>query len=116
MINKLIIAVAALGLAACQADAPPAEIAADEIAATESSPADAMNDIADRYYIWTLDRLPEQAYFAAIDLERHDGIFDNSPGALAQANPAYCQTAEPPGETTFDGGQYQPWNPRSAPS
>ena len=77
--KKLLIVVATLGLAACQADAPPADIAAEV-----PSPADAMNDIADRYYTWTLDRLPEQAYFAAIDLERHDGIFDNSPEALAR--------------------------------
>jgi uncharacterized protein (DUF885 family) len=87
MKNYLIIAIAA-GLVACQADAPPADITADEIAATESSPADAMNDIADRYYAWTLDRQPERAYFAAIDLDRHDGLFDNSPEAMAAAQAA----------------------------
>ena len=76
-------ALATLGLAACQADAPPAEIAADI-----PSPADAMNDIADRYYAWTLERQPEQAYFAAIDLDRHDGLFDNSPEAMAAAQAA----------------------------
>ena len=65
MKRKLIMALATLGLAACQADAPPAEIAADEIAVTESSPAGAMNDIADRYYSWTLARRPEQAYHIA---------------------------------------------------
>ncbi len=86
--KKLLIILTTLGLAACQADAPPAEIAADEIAATEPSPADAMNDIADRYYAWTLDRQPEQAYFVAIDLESHDGLFDNSPGAMTAAHAA----------------------------
>ena len=45
-------------------------------------------DIADRYYAWTLERSPEQAYFAAIDLERHDGLFDNSPAALVAAQSA----------------------------
>jgi len=77
--KQLLIVLIALGLAACQAETP-----SEEIAATESSPADVMNDIADRYYTWTLDRLPEQAYFAAIDLERHDGMFDNRPEALAR--------------------------------
>jgi len=72
-----------LGLAACQAETPPADIAAET-----PSPAEAMNDVADRYYAWTLERLPEQAYFAAIDLERHDGMFDNSFEALSQAQQA----------------------------
>ncbi len=59
------------------------------IACTEQAePVDAaetVNDIADRYYAWTLQRAPEQAYFAAIDIARHDGLFDNSPGALREA-------------------------------
>ena len=82
--KKLALMLAVAGLAACQADTPPAETTAD-VAADVPSPAAAMNDIADRYYAWTLERFPEQAYFAAVELDRHDGLLDNSPGALAAA-------------------------------
>lgn len=78
--RKCLIIGVAIGLAGCQAETPPGEIAAEA-----PSPADAMNDIADRYYAWTLERLPEQAYFAAIELDRHDGLFDNSLDALSQS-------------------------------
>jgi len=78
--KKLAMIAAVFAFAACQQETPSAEIATDT-----PSPAQAMNDIADRYYDWTLERLPEQAYFAAIDLERHDGMFDNTPGAQAAA-------------------------------
>lgn len=37
-------------------------------------PSSAVDDVAGRYYAWTLERQPEQAYFAAIALERHDGL------------------------------------------
>lgn len=50
---------------------------------TPVDPAVSVNDIADRYYAWALQRRPEQAYFSAIDLEHHDGLFDNSPTALS---------------------------------
>ena len=83
MYRFALIAIAGL-LAACQAETPPAE-PAPEVAADAPSAADAMNDIADRYYDWALQRSPEIAYFAAIELERHDGMFDNSPAALAAA-------------------------------
>jgi uncharacterized protein (DUF885 family) len=73
----ILIWIVGLALAACQADKQPVP-----------SPADAMNDIADRYYTWTLARQPEQAYVAAIDLDRHDGLFDNSPEAMAAAQAA----------------------------
>ena len=46
---------------------------------------DRVNDIADRYYEWALRRTPERAYFAGVDIDRHDGLFDNSPGAQAAA-------------------------------
>ena len=82
--KRLTLIVAAGCLAACQAETPPAAGPADT-AADLPSPADAMNDIADRYYAWTLERFPEQAYFAAVELERHDGLLDNSPAALAAA-------------------------------
>jgi uncharacterized protein (DUF885 family) len=86
--KKILICVTAISLTACQADAPPSETVVNDTTAAESTPAAAMNDIADRYYAWTLARLPEQAYFAAIPLDRHDGMFDNSPDALAAAQAA----------------------------
>lgn len=69
-----------LNIAACGGGSPPESSLAEPL-----SPAETMNDIADRYYAWTLERFPEQAYFAAIEIDRHDGLLDNSPGALAKA-------------------------------
>ena len=83
--KKLVPILLAVFIAACQAEQPPTDAPAD-VAADTPSPADAMNDIADRYYAWTLERFPEQAYFAAVELERHDGMLDNSPEALAAAH------------------------------
>jgi uncharacterized protein (DUF885 family) len=48
----------------------------------------AVDDIADRYYAWALETAPEQAYFAGIDLDRHDGLHDISPSALARQREA----------------------------
>ena len=47
------------------------------------SAADVVDDIADRYYAWALETVPEQAYFAGIHVERHDGLQDLSPAGLA---------------------------------
>jgi uncharacterized protein (DUF885 family) len=58
---------------ACQPSAP-SESAAERIAA-----------LADRFYEWALERTPERAYFAGVDIDRHDGLFDNSPEAQATA-------------------------------
>ena len=44
----------------------------------------AVDDIADRYYAWALRTVPEQAYFAGIDIDRHDGLQDISPAAQAR--------------------------------
>jgi uncharacterized protein (DUF885 family) len=41
-----------------------------------------VTDIADRYYAWALEKTPETAYFAGVELPRHDGLSDNSPAAL----------------------------------
>ena len=49
--------------------------------AAPADPAAVVNDIADRYYEQALTRAPEQAYFAGIEIDRHDGLFDNSPAA-----------------------------------
>jgi len=51
----------------------------------QATPAANINDIADRYYAWALQRVPELAYFAAIDVEHHDALFDNSPAAQADS-------------------------------
>jgi uncharacterized protein (DUF885 family) len=64
---------AIIGTSACTEQAAPAD------------PAATLNNIADRYYAWALERSPEQAYFAAIDIDRHDGLFDNSPQARSDA-------------------------------
>jgi uncharacterized protein (DUF885 family) len=69
-----------MSVGACQPEVPTENIANESL-----SPAEAMNDIADRYYAWTLEHFPEQAYFAAVEIDRHDGLFDNSPRALAEA-------------------------------
>lgn len=50
---------------------PPAQ-AADGVAA-----------LADRYYAFRLQTRPEIVYFAGIASERHDGLWDNSPAAIA---------------------------------
>ncbi len=76
--RKLALIVAAGCLAACQAETPPEETAADAAA-----PADVVSDIADRYFEWRVATSPELAYFSAIELERHDGLYDNSLEALA---------------------------------
>ncbi len=81
--NKAILCVSLAFLAACQAEAPSAD--SDSAAA---SPAATMNDIADRYYEWVLQRQPEIAYFSAVDLDRHDGLFDNTPAAIEAAHAA----------------------------
>ena len=64
-------ACAIVGVAACAEQATPID------------PATVINDIADRYYDWSLQRSPEQAYFAGIEVEHHDGLSDNSPAARA---------------------------------
>lgn len=72
--NRSLNGILAIGLVACQAESPPPTV----------TPADQVNDIADRYYAWTIERQPEQAYFSAIELERHDGLYDNTPNALGE--------------------------------
>jgi uncharacterized protein (DUF885 family) len=83
-INNYTLFAALFCLASCQADTPQEEFASGT-PADAMSPVDALNDVADRYYAWTIERFPEQAYFAAVEIERHDGLIDNSPAALADA-------------------------------
>lgn len=46
---------------------------------TPGDPAALVNTIADRAYEFTLKTAPEAAYFSGVELERHDGMRDNSP-------------------------------------
>ena len=55
------------------AEAPP--VADIEAAVTH------VNTLADRYYAFALGRSPEMAYFSGVELDSHDGLFDNSPEA-----------------------------------
>ena len=57
-------------LGACTQDMPAVD-----------DPATIVNDVADRYYEYTLTQHPETAYFSGITLDRHDGLSDNSPEA-----------------------------------
>lgn len=58
-------------------------LAADQTATVAPSSADRINAIADAYYAAILAEQPEQAYFAGVELLRHDGLTDNSPAWLA---------------------------------
>src|SRR5262245_44094927 len=62
----------ALLLIACTTT-PPAKTGAERV-----------NAIADQYRAGLLEQQPELAYFAGIQLERHDGLSDNSPAALTR--------------------------------
>ena len=53
------------------------------VAATTIDEAAVLNAIADDYYDAVLDRFPELSYFAGIEIDRHDGLIDNSLDALA---------------------------------
>ncbi len=75
----VLVAATALGLAGCQTPA------------ADTSPGDAgarVTALAARYYAETLLHAPETAYFAAVPIDRHDRIRDNSPEALAAAHAA----------------------------
>jgi uncharacterized protein (DUF885 family) len=53
-----------------------------------SAQSKAVNTLADRYYEFRLATQPEVAYFSGVEISRHDGLYDNSPQAIAreQAN------------------------------
>ena len=60
-------------------------VAACQPSAPQTSAVERVDAIADRYYEWTLARNPEQAYFAGVEIDRHDGLYDNSPAAQTAA-------------------------------
>ncbi len=71
-----------LGLSSCEQATSPAPAKPASSATTEypvSKAAAAVTAVADRYYAGVLERTPETAYFSGIELERHDGMEDNSP-------------------------------------
>ncbi len=54
------------------------------IAAEAALPgASVVNDLADRYYAFRLRTQPEIAYFSGVEIERHDGLTDNSAAGQA---------------------------------
>jgi len=46
--------------------------------------ANAVNALADRFYEFRLQTQPEAAAFAGVEISRHDGLYDNSPEAIAR--------------------------------
>ncbi|MDJ0710204.1 MAG: DUF885 domain-containing protein [Woeseiaceae bacterium] len=66
-------------LAACGGEPPAEPIEA-------AAPAAIVTEVADEYFAHALSTSAEIAYFAGIELDRHDGLADNSPAALAANN------------------------------
>ncbi|GJM10680.1 MAG: hypothetical protein DHS20C11_29560 [Lysobacteraceae bacterium] len=80
-----LLALSALITSACD-QTPTAAVStpnAEKVAASvpKVEPAQQVNQLADRYYEQTLSRTPETAYFAGLEIDRHDGMEDNSPEA-----------------------------------
>ena len=85
LMNKKITAIViatVLGICACSQEAPvPATPAV-------ANPAGIVNQVADEYYAHVLAVRPETAYFAGVELDRHDGLTDNSLETRAANNAA----------------------------
>jgi uncharacterized protein (DUF885 family) len=60
-------------------------LAASASEETARASAAAVYELADRYYSFSLNRSPQLAYLSGVELERHDGMFDNRPGARRAA-------------------------------
>jgi uncharacterized protein (DUF885 family) len=71
--------------AACTEQATPVDTTSKADPESLVEQAATVNTLADRYYDFVLERAPEAAYFAAIDIDRHDGLYDNSPVARESA-------------------------------
>ena len=72
-------------LAGCSSDTPP------ETSPPAITPVDAVtavNTVADAYYAHVMSTTPETAYFAGVELERHDGLHNNSLAAGAASDAA----------------------------
>lgn len=72
----VVILLVALVFSGCSVDEP-----AEPATSPSISPAQAVNDVADRFYAHVLATTPEIAYFSGIDMDRHDGMRDVSPAA-----------------------------------
>ena len=73
-------AAALLAIGACSNDAPvPASTPAPD-------PVEVVNRVADDYYAFVMEATPEVAYFSGVELERHDGLRNNSLAAVAANN------------------------------
>jgi uncharacterized protein (DUF885 family) len=62
---------------------PSAALGATPATADGAAAVNPVERLADRYYALRLRTRPETAYFSGVDIERHDGLRDNSPAALA---------------------------------
>ena len=67
--------------------APGPGFAAAQPGAAGAQPS-AIAQLADRYYAFRLQTQPEIAYFYGVETERHDGLRDNRPEALARERQA----------------------------
>jgi len=71
-------AFAALLLASACSKEAPAPVTPPAV-----NPAVIVNEVADDYYAHVMSRTPEAAYFSGVELDRHDGLADNSIEAQA---------------------------------
>ena len=78
LVRLALLAACVLTLQACDRSAPP-------VTDPEPDAAETVTAIADRFYAFTLEHTPETAYFSGVDLDRHDGMSDNSPEARQAA-------------------------------
>jgi len=63
--------------------AAPSAVVAETPATSRDEAVNPVERLADGYYEFRLRTRPEIAYFSGVDIERHDGLWDNSPAALA---------------------------------
>ena len=79
MNTKFLMALVAalLTVGACSKEAP------ESAPVPAPNSADIVNDVADDYYAHVMATTPEAAYFSGVELERHDGLTDNSLEAIA---------------------------------
>ncbi|MDH3778717.1 MAG: DUF885 domain-containing protein, partial [Gammaproteobacteria bacterium] len=75
-------AFAALLLASACSKETPAPVT-EPVTPPVANPAAIVNDVADDYYAHVMSTTPEAAYFSGIELERHDGLANNSLAAGA---------------------------------
>ena len=100
-ILKLLVLIAALMpcLHACDQNQPTVvESTTDTAVQVTANAASAVTTLADRYYAFALEYSPETAYFAGVELPRHDGMSANDP-----ATRQLVEAAEDEMLTTLEG-------------